>query len=409
MNSSIIKVLIVDDEHLVRNLLKKRIDWNSMGMEIIGEASSAEDAIVLTDEYSPDLVFTDICMANIDGIQFADYIINKHPNIKVVVISGYDDFNFAQRSIQAGIKDYILKPIDDETVRNTALKMKKEIEEERLAFSEYNSLKKQLIENRAFFVERLLNRMIQPDINIDEIESQMKYLEFFFSDNIFQVAVIEIVFIQQEDEAKDIERIVHMTRILDKLKEYFEKDVHSFVFFDMNYRITIINNARTNVLEEVIESIKANILNGEKCLYSIGIGNKKINMENIEMSYKEALKTLNPPKAKKPNKLIDDITKYIRENLGNSELSLVKIAHVFFVNSSYLSRVFKKETGINLMDYLIRLRIEEAIILLRDTELMAYEIGEKVGIPDSSYFSTCFKKHTGLSVSEYKKVKILKF
>ena len=408
MNNSFIKVLIVDDERLVRNLLIKRIDWIGMGMKIVGEAYSAEDAIELTDNYKPDLIFTDICMTNMDGIQFADYVISKYPNIKIVIISGYDDFKFAQRSIKAGIKDYILKPIDDEVVRNTALKMKKEIETEWLSLSEYTSIKKQFFENRSFFVERFLNRLIQPDIDFDEIEIQMNYLGFNFTTNIFQVAVIEIVFKQQELEIKDIEKIINMTMILDKLKTYFEANVDVFVFFDINYRITIIKNGQNGYLEEVIEEIKKDILKDLKGVCSIGVGKVKDGIENILISYKEALATLNPTRVKKPNKLIDDVSKYMKRNLGDSELSLTKIAKVFFVNSSYLSRVFKKETGINFMDYLTKLRIEEAIILMESTDMMGYEIGEKIGIPDSSYFSTCFKKYTGLSASDYKKVKILK-
>jgi two-component system response regulator YesN len=405
MSSSIIKVLIVDDERLVRNLLIKRIDWTSIGMQIIGEAASGEDAIVLAEKYSPDLIFTDICMSNMDGIQFADYIIKKYPNIKVVVITGYDDFKYAQRSIKTGIKDYILKPIDDEVVLSTALKLKQEIEGERLAFSEYSSLKKQLCENKAFFVERLLNRLIQPNIVVEEVESQMSYLDFKFGSHMFQAAVIEILFRHQSDKAKDVEEIIYVTRILDTLKLFFKDNADIFVFFDMNYRITIINNGQENILEETILQVKTDVLSDLKYLHSIGIGTIKAGIENIEKSYKEALEALNQTKGKKPNKLIDDISEYIRLNLDDSELSLTKIAQVFFINSSYLSRVFKKETGINFMEYLTKLRIEEAKILLKNTDLMAYEVGEKIGISDSSYFSTCFKKYTGMSVSEYKKGK----
>lgn len=271
MKSDIIKVLIVDDEHLVRNLLKKCLDWNSIDMEIIGEAASGEDAIEFVNKYTPDLIFTDICMVNMDGIQFADYIIRKYPYLKVVVISGHEDFKYAQRSIKAGIRDYILKPIDDEVVLNTALAMKKEIQKEREALTEYTSLKNQLA------------------------------------------------------------------------------------------------------------------------------------IKSIGKSYEEGLEDLNHQSARKPNKLIDDISNYMRGNLADSGLSLTKTAQIFFINPSYLSRVFKKETGVNFMDYLTKLRIEEAIILLRNTDLKAYEVAERVGIPDSCYFSTCFKKHTGVSASDYKR------
>ena len=122
------------------------------------------------------------------------------------------------------------------------------------------------------------------------------------------------------------------------------------------------------------------------------------------MSY-DAIKVISYHKNKKSNKLIDDITKYLKLNLGNSELSLSKVAQIFFINPSYLSRMFKKEMEVNFMEYIVKLRIDKAIMLLNSTDLKAYEIGDKVGIADPSYFSTSFKKYTGISVSEYRKIK----
>lgn len=532
MSSNIIKVLIVDDEHLVRNLLKRCIDWDSIGMEIIGEASSGEDAIELVYKYKPDLIFTDICMTNIDGIEFAEAVIKMNTNVKVVVISGYDDFKYAQRSIRAGIKAYLLKPIDDEAVLETALNMKKEIEKERESISEYTMMKKQLIRNLPFLKERLLNRLINAGVDIIEIKRQMDYLGFRFKYDTFQVAVIEIILKIQDSHDK--RNVIYYKTIIEKLKEYLKHFAGINIFFDDNYRIILINNCEDSCFQEDFQNIIVNVLYDIKWYYCIGIGTIKNEVENIEKSYKEALEALNyriivgnnsmikyedinlhmetqkdviikiddklkvyflsgshkiiqgiiygifdkknttmnlsinnireyafsyvttileilrdldidikvlnvekysiyeeifeidtiPDikkyvtdisykvieiinyyKGKKSNKLIDDITEYVKINFGDCELSLSKVAHIFFVNPSYLSRVFKKEMGINFLDYLVKLRIDKAIILLNNMDLKAYEVGEKVGIPDSSYFSTCFKKYTGFSITEYKKIK----
>lgn len=403
MSISNIKVLIVDDEYLVRNLLKKCINWDELGMEIIGEASSGEDAIEIVSQYKPDLVFTDICMTNMDGIDFADFIIKKFSDIKVIVITGYNDFKYAQRSIKAGIKDYLLKPIDDKVVLDTVLKIKKEIEKEKEALSEYNILKKQIIKNKPFFIERLLNLIIQPDSDTNEVKKLMNYLNFKFKFDNFQVSVIEIIFGNQDNYLRETEKIVYETKILNAIKEYFRPYEDIYIFFDINYKITILNNKYESNFEKDLEDIKETILNAFNYHYCIGVGNIKNGIENAEKSYKEALGSLNYPRSKKPNKLIDDISKYINLNLGDSELSQTKVAQIFFVNPSYLSRIFKKETGINFMDYLTKLRIEKAMILLKNTDLMAYEVGERVGIPDSSYFSRCFKRYIGVSASEYKK------
>jgi two-component system response regulator YesN len=404
MNDNFLKVLLVDDEYWVRRLLKRCIDWNSIGLDIVGEASSGEDAIELVDKIQPDIIFTDICMSSLDGIDFADCVIQKYPGTKIVVLTGYDDFKYAQRSIRSGIKDYLLKPIDDEEVMKTALEMKKEILDERRTTSEYTELKKQFIENRDFFIERLLNSLLQPSINIYEVKIHMDYLDFQFQYNNFQVAVMEILSKYKDSNLKEEIEIDYKIKTLEELKKTFHGNEKVNIFFDMNYRITLITNIEQDNCGDFFNIVKLTVQDALKCSIYIGCGLIKNGIENIGQSYSEALEQLNSPKMNMQNKLIDDISEYIRLNIQDPDLSLSNISQVFFVNASYLSRIFKKEVGINLMEYITKLRIDRAKMLIKNSQLKAYEIAEKVGIPDPSYFSTCFKRYTGLSVSEYKKV-----
>lgn len=95
-----LKVLIVDDEYLIRNLLKMRIDWEQQGMQIIGEAANASDALDFVDKHRPDIIFTDIYMPSIDGIEFSTRVLQMYPDIKVVVVTGHDEFEYAHKSIK---------------------------------------------------------------------------------------------------------------------------------------------------------------------------------------------------------------------------------------------------------------------------------------------------------------------
>ncbi len=110
----------------------------------------------------------------------------------------------------------------------------------------------------------------------------------------------------------------------------------------------------------------------------------------------------NSKKAKQGNKVVNDVLEYIDENFCDPALSLKTVASVVFSNESYLSRVFKKETGQSLIEYVLKKRIEESIRLLNTTDLKVYEIAEKVGFRDSHYFGICFKKHVGVTVKEFK-------
>lgn len=108
-------------------------------------------------------------------------------------------------------------------------------------------------------------------------------------------------------------------------------------------------------------------------------------------------------RTRKTNKVISEIINSMQENLANSGISLSNVAKDFYLNSSYLSRIFKQETGCTFVEYLTKIRIEKALSFFKETELMLYEVAEQVGIPDPNYFGKCFKKHMGMSVNDYKK------
>ncbi len=108
----------------------------------------------------------------------------------------------------------------------------------------------------------------------------------------------------------------------------------------------------------------------------------------------------------KKSKLIDQVVTYLEEHLYEQNLTLKRIAKDVYVNESYLSRIFKKEMGESLIEYITRKRIEESKRLLDTTDLKVYEIAERVGISDPHYFSICFKKQVGVMVKEYKKQRV---
>ncbi|UUZ80460.1 AraC family transcriptional regulator [Paenibacillus sp. P26] len=118
---------------------------------------------------------------------------------------------------------------------------------------------------------------------------------------------------------------------------------------------------------------------------------------------KEATELVQRNRMKKKKKIIDEVKKHIAQEIQDPDLSLASISSKYNLNSSYLSRLFKQETGQGFSEYLLKLRMEEAIKLMNDTDWKAYQIAEKVGIKDPYYFSHCFKKVIGVSIQEYRK------
>lgn len=107
-----IKLLIIDDEKYVLERLKTSICWESLGISIIGTANNGYDAIEIIKEKMPDIILSDVKMPEMDGLQLAEYVKRYFPSIKVVLISAYNDFAYAKKGIECGVKGYLLKPID---------------------------------------------------------------------------------------------------------------------------------------------------------------------------------------------------------------------------------------------------------------------------------------------------------
>lgn len=103
---------------------------------------------------------------------------------------------------------------------------------------------------------------------------------------------------------------------------------------------------------------------------------------------------------------IEDVKKFILKNISNVDLSLKFVSEHFYVNSSYLSRIFKLKTGNNFSEYVTNVRMKIAMDMLKNSDAKSSEIARKIGIDDPNYFSTCFKKYTGSSIKEFKKTLI---
>ena len=105
------KVLLVDDEILVREAISEKIQWQNLGFELVGCCENGEEAIKLLNETSVDVVLTDICMPYVDGLELSKYIYSKFPQISIIIFSGYGEFEYAKQAIHYKVAEYILKPV----------------------------------------------------------------------------------------------------------------------------------------------------------------------------------------------------------------------------------------------------------------------------------------------------------
>ena len=132
------KVLIADDEPHIRNGLRKRIHWEELGIEEVATAQDGEEALQICKDLRPEMIITDIRMPGIDGLELAERAAVSYGAKKILIMSGYSEFEYAQTAIKIGVVDYLLKPVNLEeitnTIRNSVREIKEEREKEKLSF-----------------------------------------------------------------------------------------------------------------------------------------------------------------------------------------------------------------------------------------------------------------------------------
>lgn len=126
-------ILLADDEKLELDSLRNHINWSSMGIRVIGNAKNGKEALKIVDEFHPDIVITDVKMPVMDGLEFARNARNIDKNLKIVFLSGYDDFKFVKAAMMVDAIDYLLKPVDINELSSLIDKIKSRFEKERLA------------------------------------------------------------------------------------------------------------------------------------------------------------------------------------------------------------------------------------------------------------------------------------
>lgn len=155
------KLLIVDDEKSVRDDVRSALDWNIYGYEICGEAADGIEALKIAEQYKPDLVITDIRMPGLNGLQITEELKARSPECKIIILTGYSEFQYAKQSIALGVESYLLKPVDEDELASQIKKISDE-------FTREKTLKDYLNDSRTISSEKIISNLISGQFN-DEI------------------------------------------------------------------------------------------------------------------------------------------------------------------------------------------------------------------------------------------------
>ncbi|WP_261305041.1 response regulator [Paenibacillus andongensis] len=526
-----IRMILADDEPVILRGLRMIIDWDELGIEIVGAACDGNELLALLESCEPDLIVSDICMPGLSGIDVLRHIEASERTTKVVFISAYKEFSYAQDALKYGALDYLVKPVNTaqlEQVIQKAVSLIRDSSEEERTREKLEHLERNI---RDKTIEELLDRLMDGDEKAGQTLSETVNLRARKNATVCVgewKKLLEDEGRWQEQERKLIDFAI--TNVMREIMQnnsdcFFFRKGHAFCFLILNDHSDMPLQAAKEVRDKVKSYLKLNM--------TIGVGGAVSHIQQAVTSYKQALEALEwayfhgpgnvIPYQTAPmdsvvqlsvsemqlnfiheivtassgdvlynalsellkaiqqeafgnkhtavstvytmlmmirqelrnmdiaieglndqfqvlleringfgnfteveeytHKLIAEIHLLVKVKLGNKEqmqitqvkeyidehyaenITLEKIAALIYMNPSYFSTFFKKHTDENFKHYLTEVRMKHARRLLLHSNLMVYEVAEKVGYNSARLFSEMFRKWFGQLPQDYKHLK----
>lgn len=413
------KVFLTDDESIVIEALTFIITNAYGDVCTIDSAKTGRAFIERAEEVKPDICFVDIQMPGINGLDAIKEVRKFSPNTIFIIVSAYNEFDYAREAIDLGVMAYINKPIEREAILDVLNQAMREVD--RMKAERARSLKTQekleivtpIIEHGLIYQmtnefgagETLLNYLDL--LGITDPNGNFMLIQFGDELNNGELTNAIGVSVRLEGAYEKIKRAIdtHFTGVTGPLMG------NTIPVFLPAAEPEDDEAALSTRQKEQCEKAKQLTQDLKKALHvklRIAIGTVH-EVRDISLSYKEATRALKyttgeiacAEKSDNAGSVIKKACDYIDGNYA-SDLSLDEVALHAGVSAHYLSKLFKKETAVGFVEYLTNVRLREAKELLKSSDKPVKEIGVLVGYTDQNYFSRIFKKQTGCSPTEFK-------
>jgi len=293
------RIILVDDEEEVRKSIIRKIDWQAVGFTVVGDAENGEDALEKIEALEPDVVLTDIRMPYMDGLTLAEKIRQRYPSMKIVIFSGYDDFDYAKRAIKLNVTEYILKPVNVEELtailRRIQESLDEEIEQKRDVSLLRENYRRSLPILREQFLKDLVSHQMDGKTVNDRLEQYdiplggaKKWISIAVKAEISEVSGELILPLHEE---RELIPISVMQILEENLKPYCRFSLFSFsgaADAEIAGIVAIDENSMIDILSDICKEIRKILM----IPVTIGIGHSRTELGLICESFRSALDAL---------------------------------------------------------------------------------------------------------------------
>lgn len=293
-----IKMMVVEDEKILREGICRIGNWETHGIEICGAASNGLEALKQMENTQPDIILTDVVMPGMDGIELTRRVHEQYPDIKVILLSGHEEFEYVKKAMEYKACSYLLKPAKIEKLIEVVSEVRDEIQSSRRKQMEEEILQKKLEQSIPILREHYMNQLLNGRENDDvKITQRFQFLNIGLQTKNIAVIICEI---DRETEEREISRIA-LLQLRELCQQIIENEYPCVVFEDLKDRIVTVLNYPQNVSHKDIvtylQGKAVRIQNEiEACreeTVSIGIGRMTGSIRYLSKAYREAEYALN--------------------------------------------------------------------------------------------------------------------
>ncbi len=358
-------VVLIDDEPWTREVIKSLGKWGELGLFVAGEASDGEYGLELIRRIKPDIILTDIKMPHMGGITLLKKVRETDQRARMIVISGYDNFDFARSAMRLGVTDYLLKPVKPEELNTQLARCVAELD---------------------------MFQSIQPE----QPEGMDGFLKIsWIGDYLAQRTALMACMRTNQPEvlAACFERLLLLPE--KKGEEDLPKGLLVALYYDLMGALQRHIAGDGFTVSEVLDNSDSAFVFSRETTYQIVLS-------HICKVYLQAMEGMEKLIRTRNRLDMNSVVKYICDNAQRG-ITLEETAARFYVTREYLSKAFKSHTGDNFSDYVMRLRMAKAKELLCSLCVSPKDAGEMTGFSDPAHFYKAFKRFYGITPGEMAK------
>lgn len=357
------KVVIIDDEHWTREVIKGLVEWNRLDLSLVGESSDGDFGLELIEKFNPDIIITDVAMPNMNGLELVQRLRSKGNRSEIIIVSGYDDFKYIHSAMKLEVSDYLLKPIKPDELN------------EQLSACIHKLDTRDRVQNNPYEI------------------SATGFLEFSWADQFYVLKNKAHEYLY----SCDINSLIKVFSELDtQLGEHGEstcsKSAMIYIYFVFMEQLQHFISEKGFTIHDFNSAIETPFVFN----HDSTISQMLVFICNQYCKVSKEVQHL----IKSKNRLdIGLIKRYIEEHFTES-ITLEQTAARFYVSKEYLSKVFKAEVGIGFADYIASLRMEKAKKLILEQKVPIKDVGYMVGYLEQTHFYKKFKHYFSMTPGE---------